>query len=67
MTPDHLHGIIAMAAIKRGIHVVMHKPLSTKFMEGREVVEMAKKSKVITHLIPWDTNGSMDQVMKLDK
>ena len=64
MTPDHLHGIIAMAAIKRGIHVVMHKPLSTKFMEGREVVEMAKKSKVITHLIPWDTNGSMDQVMK---
>jgi len=63
MTPDHLHGLIAMAAIKRGINIVMHKPLSTKLLEGREVVDMANKSKVITHLIPWDTNGSMDQVM----
>ncbi len=64
MTPDHLHGLIAMTAIKRGINVVMHKPLSTKLLEGRKVVEMAKESKVITHLIPWDTNGSMDKVMK---
>lgn len=63
MTPDHLHGIIAMSAIKRGIHVSMHKPISNRLMEGFEVIEMAKKSKVTTHLIPWDSNGSMDQVM----
>jgi len=63
MTPDHLHGLIAMAAIKRGIHVSMHKPISNRLHEGNQVIEMAKKSKITTHLIPWDSNGSMDQVM----
>lgn len=63
MTPDHLHGIIAMAALKRGIHVSMHKPLSNRLTEGKQVIEMAKKLKVTTHLIPWDSNGSMEQVM----
>ena len=63
MTPDHLHGLIAMAAMKRGIHVTMHKPISNRLEEGRRVIEMAGKSKVATHLIAWDANGSMDQVM----
>jgi hypothetical protein len=63
MTPDHLHGVISMAAIKRGKHVLMHKPLSNRLIEGKKVIEMARNSKVITHLIPWDSNGSMDVVM----
>lgn len=63
MTPDHLHGIIAMAAMKRGIGVTTHKPISNRLEEGRKVIEMAGKSKVTTHLIAWDSNGSMDQVM----
>lgn len=64
MTPDHLHGLIAMAAIKRGINVTMHKPISNRLEEGRQVIDMASKSKVTTHLIAWDSNGSMDQVMR---
>ena len=63
MTPDHLHGVISMAAIKKGKHVLMHKPLSNRLTEGKKVIEMARKSKVITHLIPWDYNGPMDKVM----
>ncbi|MDP4149549.1 MAG: Gfo/Idh/MocA family oxidoreductase [Bacteroidota bacterium] len=63
MTPDHLHGVIAMAAMKRGKHVLVHKPLSNRLLEGKRVIEMARKSKVITHLIPWDSNGSMETVM----
>ena len=63
MTPDHLHGIIAMAAMKRGIGVTTHKPISNRLEEGRQVIDMAGKSKVTTHLIAWDSNGSMDQVM----
>lgn len=63
MTPDHLHGIIAMAAMKRGIGVTTHKPISNRLEEGRQVIDMAAKSKVTTHLIAWDSNGSMDQVM----
>jgi hypothetical protein len=63
MTPDHLHGVLSMAAIKRGKHVLIHKPLSNRLLEGKKVIEMARNSKVITHLIPWDSNGPMDKVM----
>lgn len=63
MTPDHLHGILCMAAIKRGKHVLVHKPLSNRLIEGKKVIAMSRDSKVITHLIPWDSNGSMETVM----
>ena len=64
MTPDHLHGVLCMAALKRGKHVLVHKPLSNRLTEGKKVIEMAAgKPNVITHLIPWDSNGSMDTVM----
>lgn len=63
MTPDHLHGVLSMAAIRRGKHVLMHKPISNRLTEGKQVIEMARNSKVITHLIPWDSNGSMETVM----
>jgi hypothetical protein len=64
MTPDHLHGVFAMAALKRNKHVLMHKPLSNRLLEGKKLISAARSSKNITHLIPWDSNGSMDQVMK---
>lgn len=64
MTPDHLHGVLAMAAIKRGKHVLMHKPVSNRLIEGKKVIKMARENpKVATHLIPWDSNGSMETVM----
>ena len=63
MTPDHLHGVIATAAMKRGKHILIHKPLSNRLLEGKKAIELARSSKVITHLIPWDSNGSMEQVM----
>ncbi len=63
MTPDHLHGLFSMAAIKKGKHVIVHKPLSNRLVEGKKLIQMARNSKVITHLIPWDHNGSMTDVM----
>ena len=63
MTPDHLHGIFSMAAMRRGKHVLVHKPLSNRLIEGKKVITMARNSKAITHLIPWDSNGSMETVM----
>ncbi|MBD0289521.1 MAG: Gfo/Idh/MocA family oxidoreductase, partial [Flavisolibacter sp.] len=64
MTPDHLHGVLSMAALKKGKHILVHKPLSNRLIEGKQVIQMARNHpKVITHLIPWDSNGSMDTVM----
>ena len=63
MTPDHLHGIISIAAMKRGKHVIMHKPIANRLKEARLVVETARQTRVATHFMPWDANGSMTQVM----
>lgn len=65
MTPDHLHGLIAMAAMKRGKHVTMHKPIANRLLEGKQVIDVAKKSNVTTHMIAWDSNAKMDAIMEL--
>ena len=65
MTPDHLHGVIAAAALKRNIAVTMHKPLSNRLREGKKVIDLAHKTNVTTHLLPWDSNGEdMPQIME---
>jgi len=35
MTPDHLHGMLSMAAMRKGKHVLMHKPLSIDCLKER--------------------------------
>jgi len=52
MTPDHLHATIAIAAMKKGQHVLMHKPLANRLQEARLVIETARKTKVATHFLP---------------
>jgi len=52
MTPDHLHGPIAIAAMKAGKHVLLHKPLANRIKEVRLVIETARQTKVATHFIP---------------
>ncbi|NLF69254.1 MAG: Gfo/Idh/MocA family oxidoreductase [Candidatus Anammoximicrobium sp.] len=51
MTPDHLHAAVAIAAMKKGKHVVMHKPIANRLYEGRLVLETARQAKVVTHLL----------------
>ena len=63
MTPDHLHGVISIAAMRRGKHVIMHKPLANRLQEAGLVIDTARSKGVATHFIPWDSNGSMDAVM----
>jgi hypothetical protein len=63
MTPDHLHGLIAIAALKRGKHVTTHKPISNRLLEGKQVVELAKKTNATTHLIAWEANRPMEGIM----
>jgi hypothetical protein len=64
MTPDHLHGVISIAAMKKGKHVIVHKPLANRLKEARLVIETARRTGVATYFSPWDANGSMVQVMQ---
>jgi hypothetical protein len=50
MTPDHLHGVIAVRAMQQGKHVVTHKPISNVLDEVRIVCETARQTGVATQL-----------------
>ena len=63
MTPDHLHGIISVAAMKKGKHVMLHKPIANRLTEAKLVIDTARERDVATYFLPWGSNGSMEQVM----
>lgn len=53
MTPDHQHATISIAAMKKGKHVLMHKPIANRMYEANLVIETARQSKVATHLLAY--------------
>jgi hypothetical protein len=57
MTPDHLHAPISIAAMQKGKHVMVHKPLANRLYEGRLVVETARKTKTATHLLAYGSGA----------
>ena len=49
-TPDHTHTTIAMAAMNRGKHVYVQKPLTHDIFEARMMTEKAREMKVVTQM-----------------
>jgi predicted dehydrogenase len=52
VTPNHMHGPVARAFLKAGIHVICDKPLTTTVAEAEELVELVRKTGkvfVVTH------------------
>jgi predicted dehydrogenase len=62
MTPDHLHATIAIAAMKQGKHVMMHKPIANRLQEARLVLETARKTKVATHFLPASDGANIREI-----
>jgi hypothetical protein len=64
MTPDHLHGIVAVAAMNKGKHVMVAKPLSNRLAEARLTIETARRTKVVTHFMPANISLGFQNAMK---
>src|SRR5215203_167944 len=48
--PDHMHATAAIAAMERGKHVYVQKPLVRTIWEARQMMEAANKYKVATQM-----------------
>jgi hypothetical protein len=53
MTPDHLHATVAVASMKKGKHVVTHKPIANRMYEAKLTIDTARKTGLGTHLLAW--------------
>ncbi len=49
-TPDHTHANIAMAAMNRGVHVYVQKPLTHNIKEARLLTETARTRNIVTQM-----------------
>ena len=49
-TPDHMHAVIASAAMDAGKHVYVQKPLCWSVSEARHLASKAKETKVVTQM-----------------
>jgi predicted dehydrogenase len=49
-TPDHMHALQAMAAMREGKHVYVQKPLAATLRETRALTEYARRARVVSQM-----------------
>ncbi len=67
MTPDHTHATISIAALKKGMNVIVHKPLANRVLEARAVIETARSQKIATHFLPASLGTDQKQAVDMIK
>ena len=56
ITPDHQHGPINIAALKKGKAAISHKPVASVLHEVRRTVEAARESAAVSHLLAYSNS-----------
>ncbi len=64
MTPDHLHATIAIAAMKKGKHVLVHKPIANRLHEGRLVFDTVRQTQMATHLLAYGSGAGNELIAR---
>ena len=63
-TPDHMHAIITMAAIRMGKHVYCEKPLTHTVYEARMITQAAREAGVATQMGNQGRSGNSIRLIK---
>ncbi len=63
MTPDHLHAAVSIDSMKRGKHVVIHKPIANRMLEARRTIQVAGNTGVSTHLLAWSRRSGLSAAL----
>ncbi len=63
-TPDHMHAIIALAAMQLNKHVYVEKPLTHSIAEARQLTEAAERYQVVTQMGNQGSSG--DDTRKIE-
>lgn len=50
VTPDYLHEEVVLEAARRGIHILVQKPLSTDIEQGKRMIQAAKDNHVMLYV-----------------
>lgn len=58
-TPDHMHGVMALEAMKRNKHVYCEKPLTHDIYEARILTRAASKYQVVTQMGNQEAAGTV--------
>ncbi|MDR2473871.1 MAG: Gfo/Idh/MocA family oxidoreductase [Tannerella sp.] len=68
MSPDHQHAFQALECMRRGKHVIMHKPLGNKMTEAMKVVDVARAStKLSTHMMAYNAFGDGKEMNQIKR
>ncbi len=59
MTPDHLHAAVSIASMKKGKHIVIHKPIANRMREALKTIDIARETGVSTHLLAWSERSGL--------
>ncbi len=56
ITPDHQHGNINIAALRKGKAAISHKPVASVLYEVRRTLQAARESSAVSHLLAYSNN-----------
>ena len=56
ITPDHQHGSINIAALRKGKAAISHKPVASVLYEVRRTLQAARDSSAVSHLLAYSNN-----------
>ncbi|MDX2429844.1 MAG: Gfo/Idh/MocA family oxidoreductase [Bacteroides sp.] len=59
MTPDHLHASVSQASMKKGKHIVIHKPIANRMREALLTIDTARETGASTHLLAWSERSGL--------